>query len=120
MKNVLIIGNQGNFGKFLEHTLLQKVKEPLNITEILGYDLEQSAKVKQELIRNANHIILSVSLGRYHTFLKELLDELVLIQRERYLWLIPTIQLPSYELINEYKSKIQKAITLKNAAQTTA
>jgi prephenate dehydrogenase len=87
-RNVLIIGGDGEFGRFLRHDILPHF-EPLNIAIV---ERNTSRGEHADKLKTARHVILATPLAGYAELACEEIYRCRELQQRTTLWLLPSVQ----------------------------
>ncbi|MDX2128407.1 MAG: hypothetical protein SFU91_05155 [Chloroherpetonaceae bacterium] len=110
MRKVLIIGNKGNFGNFLEKSILPSISDLLQINLIKGCDIDVEFNDMIETASEFSDIIICINLGNYHKTLKKIIPEFIRLEKPITFWLVPSLQYPSFVAIKEFDLKRHRKI----------
>jgi prephenate dehydrogenase len=87
-QNILIVGGDGEFGRFLRHDILPALA-PLDVGIV---ERETSREEHQDKLQNSRHVILATPLAGYAELACEQVYRCRDLQERTTLWLIPSVQ----------------------------
>lgn len=87
-QSVLIIGGEGEFGRFLRQDILPEV----GVLDVSVIERETPRDDHQSLLENARHVVLATPLAGYAERACELIYQSRTINETTTLWLIPSVQ----------------------------
>ena len=87
-RGVLIVGGEGQFGRFLCHDILPK-NGAIHVSVI---ERDTPREEQQLLLENARHVVLATPLAGYAERACELIYQSRTINKKTTLWLIPSVQ----------------------------
>jgi prephenate dehydrogenase len=87
-RTVLIIGGEGEFGRFL----CQDILPSIGVIHVSVIERDTPREEHQSLLKNARHVVLATPLAGYAERACELIYQSRTIINETTLWLIPSVQ----------------------------
>jgi len=87
-KSVLIIGGEGEFGRFLRQDILPS----LGVTDVSVIERDTPREEHQTFLETARHIVLATPLAGYAERACELIYQTSKLNERTTLWLIPSVQ----------------------------